>query len=64
MVISGKGMTTYMIIRTKSQNKKQQVRISITYINNQNFSKLLKEFNNSPYVGYKNKQDHDEPTEA
>ena len=45
-------------------NKKQTARFSITEMTNQGFSKLLKKYNNSPYLGYKSKQVHDEPTEA
>ena len=40
--ISGKGMTTYMTIRTKITNKKQKARFAITDIINQYFIKLLK----------------------
>ena len=36
----------------------------MTDIINQYFRKLLKEFNNSPYLGYKKKNVHNEPTEA
>ena len=36
----------------------------MTDITNQYFRKLLKEFNNSPYLGYKKKQFHSEPTES
>ena len=64
MVISGKGMTASLVLRTKIPNKKQRVRISITDITNQDFRKFLKEFNNSTYLGLKNKQVHNEPTEA
>ena len=49
---------------TKSINKKQKARISITDITNQYFRKLLREFNNSPCIAYKIKQVHNEPTEA
>ena len=64
MGISGKGLTTSLILSTKSQNKKQKVRISITDITNQYFRKLLWEFNNSTYLDHKNKQFHNEPTDA
>ena len=43
---------------------KQNSRIAITDITNQEFSKLLKEFKNSPYIGYQKKQVHIEPTKA
>ena len=64
MVISGKGLTTSPTLRTKSPNNKQKARTSITEITNQDFRKFLKEFKNSPYLGYKNKQVHNQPTEA
>ena len=52
-----------MILRNKSPNKKQREMFSIIDITNQDFSKLLEKFNNSPYLGYKSKQVHNEPTE-
>ena len=64
MVRSGKGLTTSLTLRTKKPNKKQKSRISITGITNQYFRKFLRKFNNSPYLGYKKKQVHNEPTEA
>ena len=57
-------MTNSMALRTKNSNKKQNARFSITDITNQEFSKFLKKFTNSPYLGYKSKQVHNEPTEA
>ena len=36
----------------------------MTDITNQDFRKLLKKFNNSPDMGNKSKQVHNEPTEA
>ena len=45
-------MTTYLDLSTKIPNKKQNSRFSITDITNQYFRKLLKNFNNSPYIGY------------
>ena len=64
MEIPGKGMNTSLALRTKRWNKKQKSRFVIIGNNNQYFRKLLKKFNNSPYLGYKNKQVHNEPTEA
>ena len=61
---SGTGLTNYPDLRTKSPNNKQKARISIAEITNQYFRKLLNYFKNSPYLGYKNKQVNDEPTEA
>ena len=61
---SVKGLTNYMTLSTKSLNNKQSARVAITDITNQYFRKLIKEFNNSPYIGYKKKQVHNEPTEA
>ena len=34
----------------------------MTEITNKDFRKLLKKFKNSPYLGYKSKQVHNEPT--
>ena len=45
-----------MDIRTKIPNKR--ARIAITDITNQDFSKLIKEFKNSTYIGYKKKYVH------
>ena len=64
MGISGKGLTTSLDISTKSSNNKQKARFAITDIANQDFRKLLKKFNNLPYIGYKSKQVHNEPSEA
>ena len=52
-----------MTIRTNIPNKKKNSEIEITCITNQEFRKLLKQFNNLPYLGYKSKQDHNETTE-
>ena len=64
MGISGKGLETSMILMTKISNKKQKARLAITNITNLYFRKLLKGFNNSPYLGNKKKKIHNEPTEA
>ena len=64
MVRSGKGLTTSLTLRTKRPNKKQKARTAITDITNQYFRKLIKYFSNFPYLGYKEKQVHNEPTEA
>ena len=64
MVISGKYLTTSLNFSNKSPNKKQKSRTAINDITNQYCRKLLKQFNNSPYLGYKKKQIHNEPTEA
>ena len=61
--IPGKGLTTYLTLRTKSPNKKQNTRIYITDITYQYFRKLIKKFKNLPDLGCKNKLDHNEPTE-
>ena len=60
----GKGMTTSLTIRTKIPNNKQKARTVFTDITNQYFRKLLKKFNNSPFLGYKKKRVHNEPTES
>ena len=56
--IPGKGRATSMYLRTKIPNKKQKSRFAITDITKQYFRKLLKKFDNSPYLGYKSKQAH------
>ena len=61
---SGKGLINSLYLSTKRSNKKKKQRFSINYITNQYFRKLLKKFNNSPYLGFKNKQVHNESTEA
>ena len=64
MGVPGKGLTTSLALRTKSSNKKKRARFSITSITNQDFRKLLTKFKNSPYLSYKSKQVHNEPTDA
>ena len=63
MGILRKGVTNSLYLSSKKSNKKQSSRFAITDINNQYFSKLLKKFKNSPYLGLKTKQVHNEPTE-
>ena len=58
----GKGPTTSANLSNKRSNKKQKARFSMTVITNQDFKKFLKKFKNSPYLGYKIKQVHNEPT--
>ena len=57
-------MTTSLDLRTKIPKNKQKARIAITEVTNQVFKKFLKEFKNSPYLGYKSKHVHNEQTEA
>ena len=57
---SGKGMDAYLTLRTERPNKKQKSRTAITDITNQYFGKLLKEFNDSPCIGYRKKWVHNE----
>ena len=64
MGILGKGLTTSLSLRIKNPNKKQKLSFAITDIINQYFRKLLKGFNNSSYLGYKNKQVPNKPTES
>ena len=59
----GKRLTNFLDIIIKRSNKKQKLMFSITDITNHDFRKLLKKFKNSPYLGYKSKQVHNEPTE-
>ena len=59
-----KGLTASLNIMIKISNKKQTERFSITDTTKQYFIKLPNKFNNSPYLGYKSKQVHNEPTEA
>ena len=61
---TGKVLTTYLYFRTKRPNKKQKERFSTTDINKQDFRKFLKKFENSTYLGYRNKQVHNETTES
>ena len=63
MGIQGKGITNSTYIRTKSPNKKQKARFAITEITKHNLRKFCKKFKNSPYIGYKIKHIHNEPTE-
>ena len=63
MVIPGRGLTTPLALSTIRPNKKQKARFAITEINNQDSRKLLNNFKNSPYLGYKIKHVHNEPTE-
>ena len=64
MGVPSKGLTTYLALRTKGSNKKQNPRFSITEITKEDFRKFRKKFNNSPYLCYKSKQVHNEPNEA
>ena len=64
MVIPGKGVNTSLYIRTKGTNKKQNSGFVVTDVTNHNFRKSLKNFMNSPHLGFKSKQFHNEPTEA
>ena len=61
---SGKGLTDSLDLSAKRTNKKQKARITITDITNQDFSNLLKEFRNFPYLVYKKKHICNGPTEA
>ena len=63
MGIPDNGMTTSMVLRKKRSNNKQKARFAITDITNQVFRNFLKKFKNSTYLGYKDKQVHNEPTE-
>ena len=56
-------MPTYLDLRTKSSKNKQKEKFSINDITIQDFRKLLKMFKNSPYLGSKSKQIHNDPTE-
>ena len=49
---------------TPTYKNEANKRNSITENTNQYFRKLLNKFKNLPYLVYKNKQDHIEPTEA
>ena len=64
MVIPGKGLTTSLDLKNKRSNKKQKARFDITDITYQYFSKVLRKFNNSSYLGLKSKQVQNEPIEA
>ena len=62
MGITGKGMNNSMDLSTKSTGKKK-ARFDITDITKQDIRRFLKNFKNPPYLGYKSKQIHNEPTE-
>ena len=64
MLITGKGVTTYLAIRIKILNKKQKSGFFINAITNQYLRDFLRRSNNSPYLGYKKKEVDNEPTEA
>ena len=64
MGIPGYGLATSLYLITKRSNKKQKARFLISDITKQNFSKLLKNVDNSPYLGYKSKQVNNEPNEV
>ena len=64
MGIIGKEMNTSMDFRTKKSNKKQKSRFDINDITNQDFRKLIRKFNNLPYIGYRSKQVQNKPIEA
>ena len=63
MVIPGTVINTSLTFRTNMPNNKQNSRFAITDIDKQYLSNLLDNFDNSPYLGYKSKQVHNEPTE-
>ena len=65
MVISNKGLATSLNISIiRSSKNKQNTRTSITDIVPQDFMKLLEEFKDLPYLGYRKKQVKSEPMEA
>ena len=64
MGIPGKGLTTYLYLRTKIPDKKEKARFFINDITNENFRKFLKGFINLPYLSYKSEQIRNEPNEA
>ena len=57
-----KCLTNSIDLRIKWSNNKNKSRFAIADITNQYFRKLLRSFKNSPYLGYKVKQVHNEPT--
>ena len=57
-------MNTSLGISNKNSNKKQKEMFAITDITTQDNRKFLKNFKNLPYLDYKSKQVHNEPTEA
>ena len=62
MGIPGRGLTTSLDIIIKRSNNKQNEKFYITDITKHDFRNFLKKFKNSPYLGYKIKQFHNEPT--
>ena len=59
----GKRMNNSLASRNKSK-KKQKAKFANTDITNQDLRELLNKFENSPYLSYKHKQVHNEPTES
>ena len=57
-------MNTSLGISNKNSNKKQKEMFAITDITTQDNRKFLKNLKNLPYLDYKSKQVHNEPTEA
>ena len=53
MRIPGKGLPNSLALRTKKPNKNQTANFYITDITNQDLRKLIKNFRNSNYLGYK-----------
>ena len=64
MIISVKGMTNTLTLRTNKPNKKQKASTAITEIINQDLCQFFREFKNSFYLGYKKKKFPNDPTEA
>ena len=59
-----KELTTSLALINRNLNNKQRSRFAISEITNQDFRKLLRKFNNSPYLCCKIKQFYNETTEA
>ena len=57
-------MTASMTLGTKRSKNKKKEMFAISKITNQDISNFLNNFKNSPYLRYKSKQVHNEPTEA
>ena len=63
LVISGKGLITYMGLNTNVRSKKcKKERYSITNISMNDLSKIIKEFEKLPYKSYVCKMTKHEPT--
>ena len=61
---SGKGLSTSLTLRNRrSSNKKQNTSTANADVLPQYFMKILEEFKDLPYLGYRKRQNKNDPTE-